>query len=427
MNPALFSAAAGMHDNAQKMETIVHNLANVNTTAYKRHVATSLPFTRFLDEELEDIDGAGGEILTQQHIRFDPCNGMMKFTDRRLDVALQDVQTKENVRYQPDDPEEKIARESMRFFAVKVNPRTVTRPRAFNVDEENYLVEATGADARGLGERAKNIHGEEIKLPEGTLVQDLYIDPDGFLYLEGEIQEQIRDHEVIAVLDPGIQYTRNGNFHLQTEEGGGSYLVTVDGFRVQGHNGDIHFDGDVTTKKIDIDRQGRLYVGSDPVDQLKVVNMADVPFAGQLSFRLDEENYVVNARGRRITNLNGQFIVAPAGTQNLEATENGEVRADGQLIGLTLERPGQLDRGEDEPLVAQTRFGYYLPTDEFVGLEDSSLSSYETHQCYLEQSNVNVVAELGRMIITMRTYEANAKLLQSMERNLQMTTNSQQA
>jgi len=427
MNPALFSAAAGMKDNAQKMETIVHNLANAATTAYKRHIAVSLPFTRFLDEELDDIDGAGGEILTQQHIRFDPCNGMMKFTDRRLDVALQDIQGEEKVRYRPDDPDEEVIRESIRFFAAKVNPRIVTRPRAFNVDDENYLVEATGVDARGLGERAKNIHGEEIKLPEGTIIQDLYIDPDGFLYLDGEIQDQIRDHEVVALLDPGIQYTRNGNFHLQPAEGGGSHLVTVDGFHVQGQNGDIYFDSDVDTKGIDIDHQGRLYVDGEQVDQLKVINMVDIPFTGELKFRLDEENYVVNARGRRIVDLNGQFIVAPASTQSLDATENGEVRADGQLIGLTLERPGQLDRGEDEPLMAQTRFGYYLPTDEFVGVEDSSLSSYETHQCYLEQSNVNVVSELGQMIITMRTYEANAKLLQAMERNLQMTTNSQQA
>jgi flagellar basal body rod protein FlgG len=413
-----------MADNAQKMETIVHNLANAATTAYKRHIAISLPFTRFLDEDMEDIPGTGGEVFVKQHIRHDPCNGALKFTDRRLDVALQDMQTPEAA---PEDPNEEGARESIRFFAVKVNPRVVTRPRAYNIDEEFYLVEATGADARGVGERAVNIHGEQIKLPDGIRREDITIDPDGFLYIQGEIFTQVRDPEVVAVLDPGIQYTRNGNFHLQIDEGtGGSYLVTADGFRVQGQNGDIQFDSDVTTKRIDIDHQGRLYVNNDLVDQLKVVHMVDVPVAGELVFRLDDENYVVNARGRRIVDIYGQYIVAPAGTSELEVSGSGEVKTDGQLIALTLERPGQLDRGDDEPLFTPARLGYLIPTDEFVKVEDSPLSSYETHQCYLEQSNVNVVAELGQMIITMRNYEANAKLLQSMERSLQMVTNAQQ-
>jgi flagellar basal body rod protein FlgG len=424
MNPALFTASAAMADNAQKMETIVHNLANAATTAYKRHIAISLPFTRFLDEDLEDMPGTGGEVFVQQHIRHDPANGALKFTDRALDVALQDIHAPET---RPGEPGEETAQESIRFFAVKVNPRVVTRPRAYNIDEEFYLVEATGADARGIGERAVNVHGEPIKLPDGTGRDEIYIDPDGFLYLKGEIFTQVRDPEVVAVLDPGIQYTRNGNFHFQVDEGGGgSTLVTADGFPVQGENGDIHFDGDVTTKRVDIDLQGHLYVNNEKIDTLKVVHMVDVPVTGELVFRLDDENYVVNARGRRIIDVNGQFIVAPAGTSELEVSDNGEVKADGQLIALTLERPGQLDRGDDEPLYTPTRLGYLIPTDEFVRVEDSPLASYETRQCYLEQSNVNVVAELGQMIITMRNYEANAKLLQSIERSLQMVTNAQQ-
>lgn len=427
MNAALFSAAAAMRDNAQKMDTIVHNLANVGTTAYKRHIAMSVPFTRFLDETLEGMDGAGGEVFIQQHIRFSPCNGSLKHTNRTLDVALQDV-TPSQTGLSPAGPlgEELFNRSRGGFalFAVKVNPRIVTRPREFNVDEEGYLVKATGTDGRGMGARALNTKGDTVKLPEGTTAEDVYIDNDGIVYVDGEIASQIVDHQVVAELDPGLQYTRNGNFHLKVEDGA-SYLVTGDGFRVQGENGNIQFDENVSTNQIDIDRNGRVWLGDEQVDKLRVVRMRDIPFNGELAFQLDEENFVINARGRRIVDVEGQFIVAPEGTNDIEVEENGEIKADGKLLGLTLERPGKLDRGEDEPLITKTRFGYYVPTDEFVAITEAPLSAYETHKCNLEQSNVNVVSELGKMIITMRSYEADARLLQSMERSLQMVTNAQ--
>jgi len=427
MSPALFSATAAMKDNAQKMDTIVHNLANVGTTAYKRHISMSVPFTRFLDETLEDLPGAGGEVFVQQHIRFSPCNGSLKSTNRTLDVALQDV-TPSQTGLSPAGPlGEEIfnrSRGGFALFAVKVNPRVVTRPREFNVDEEGYLVKATGADGRGLGARALNTKGSEVQLPEGTRAEDVYIDNDGIVYVDGEIASQIVDHQVVAELDPGIQYTRNGNFHLKVEDDA-SYLVTGDGFRVQGENGNIQFDENVSTNQIDIDRNGRIWLGDEQVDKLRVVRMKDIPFNGELAFQLDEENFVINARGRRIVNTEGQFIVAPEGTKDLEVEENGEIKADGKLLGLTLERPGKLDRGEDEPFITKTRFGYYVPTDEFVAITEAPLSAYETHKCNLEQSNVNVVSELGKMIITMRSYEADARLLQSVERRLQMVTNAQ--
>lgn len=408
MNSALFTSAAGMMDNAQKMETIVHNLANVSTTAYKRHIALSVPFTRFLDEEVDDIKGTATQMFAGQHVRYCFSDGAMKFTERNLDVALQDLN-------QP------TKNESCCFFNVKVNPRTVSRPRQYRFDREGYLVEATGADGKGIGKRAQDVQGKPIRLPEGATPGDFSIDEEGFIYIQGAIIGEVDDHIVETVIDPGIQYTRNGNFHLKVEDGS-SYLVNVDGFRIQGQNGDIKFDGDVTARQIAIDLQGRIYAKGKQVDQLKISVLKDVPFNGQLRFTVDNEGFVVNARGRRITDVNGQFIAAPKGA-SLDVSPDGKIKANGEVIGLTLERPGKIERGEDEPPVTQTRFGYYVPTDEFVAVEDAT--DCQTHQCYLEQSNVNVVAELGQMIITMRTFEADAKMLQTMEENLRQVANSQ--
>ncbi len=46
-----------------------------------------------------------------------------------------------------------------------------------------------------------------------------------------------------------------------------------------------------------------------------------------------------------------------------------------------------------------------------------------TDQGYLEQSNVNVVTEMVNMIALSRTYEANQKLIQSIDDELERSAN----
>jgi flagellar basal body rod protein FlgG len=421
MNNALFTAAAGMRDNAQKMETIVHNLANGATTAFKRHIAMSVPFTQFLDETLEGMEGTGMEDFITQKIRFDCTNGSLKFTKRPLDVALQDVSPAQQFAGDPASIRNENfnrSRGGYAMFAVQVAPRLVTRPRAYNINEDRVLVEATGADGRGFGQPAINSSGDEIVIPEGA--RDAHVDKNGFVIVDDQLFAQIPDNEVVAELDPGIQYTRNGNFHLNTE----NVLVTVEGFPVlDQNNGIIQLDDDVTTQNIEISDLGGIRAnGEDTGHIIGVFRMKDVPVPIDLTFQLNEANFISNARGRPIVDINGRNIYVPEGGDwNINA--GGEVFVDGDKVTVTIEQPGQLDRGEDEPMIAKTRFGYYVPADEFVKVEGAP-DDYSLQQCYLEQSNVNVISELGQMIITMRTFEADARLLQSMERNLQLVTNS---
>lgn len=65
----------------------------------------------------------------------------------------------------------------------------------------------------------------------------------------------------------GLAYTRNGNFKL----GPDGYLVTQDGYRVQGIRGDIRLDsGDVQ-----VDRMGNIQVSGASSAVLKIVDFAD--------------------------------------------------------------------------------------------------------------------------------------------------------
>lgn len=421
MNNALFTAAAGMRDNAQKMDTIVHNLSNGATTAFKRHIAMSVPFTQFLDETLEGMEGTGMEDFITQKIRFDCTNGSPKFTQRPLDVALQDISPAQQFAGDSAAIQKENfnrSRGGYAMFAVQVSPRLVSRPRAYNINEDRVLVEATGADGRGFGKPALNSAGDEIVIPEGA--RDANVDKNGFVIVDDQIFAQIPDNEVVAQLNPGIQYTRSGNFHLNTD----NELVTIEGFPVlDQNNGIIKLGEDVTTQNIEISNLGGIRAnGKDTGYTIGVFRMKDIPAPVDLTFQLNENNFISNARGRPIVDINGRNIFVPEGA-DWEVNAGGEVFVDGKKVTVSLEQPGQLDRGEDEPMVAKTRFGYYVPADEFVKV-DGAPDDYSLQQCYLEQSNVNVISELGQMIITMRTFEADARLLQNMERNLQLVTSS---
>jgi flagellar basal body rod protein FlgG len=254
----------------------------------------------------------------------------------------------------------------------------------------------------------------------------MYVDNDGGVYVGDLLVAEIKDPTVKAVIDPAVQYTRRGDFHIKVEGDDQAYLVSVDGFHVQGQGGSISFPKQTTPDQIIIDTRGRVFLDQGPkkkmkqIDQLRISKMTDIDFKGKLKFSLDEHNFVVTPRGRPIHDIHGHFILAPEGTGSIDVTPDGRVMADGLEIARTWERPGKVQRGEDEPVVVQTRFGYYVPADEFVAVNDVACN---VHQCNLEQSNVNVISELGQMIITMRSFEADARLLQAMEQNLRLVTN----
>lgn len=66
----------------------------------------------------------------------------------------------------------------------------------------------------------------------------------------------------------GLAYTRNGSFHLDAE----GYLLTGDGYRVQGVDGDILLDRAGT---VQVDKLGNIQVDQVSMGILKIVDFAD--------------------------------------------------------------------------------------------------------------------------------------------------------
>ena len=119
------TSAAGMLPRMTEQEVIANNLANVNTTGYKRD---RVVFRKTLESELGVAASEGSEVFGEE-VLVDFSPGPLEKTDRPLDVAI----------------------EGSGFFTVETpNGVRYTRAGNFRLDSEGYLVTVDGY--RVLGE-----------------------------------------------------------------------------------------------------------------------------------------------------------------------------------------------------------------------------------------------------------------------------------
>jgi flagellar basal-body rod protein FlgG len=101
MIKAMYTAAAGMISQSQKLEIVSNNLANINTTGFKKDNA----FVELMKDSamtvIEGTEGTGGVFVKAA---TDFSDGSLQQTNNRLDVAIQGrgffaVETPNGVRY----------------------------------------------------------------------------------------------------------------------------------------------------------------------------------------------------------------------------------------------------------------------------------------------------------------------------------------
>lgn len=123
-----------------------------------------------------------------------------------------------------------------------------------------------------VGPHNLGIHVDQVftEFSEGSFEEtghttDVAIAGEGFFVVDfaqkGLTEEESYDAE------PEERYTRAGNFALDAD----GYLVTPDGYYVQGENGAIL----IGTAEFTVDREGVVRVGDDEIDRLRVVRFED--------------------------------------------------------------------------------------------------------------------------------------------------------
>lgn len=168
----LYTSASGMINEQQKLDMISNNLANANTTGFKRDIYTSVPFKDVLTKRINDKSG---------NTIFPPSIGNLN-----AGVSVSEIYTDfTQSGFQKTDSSLDCAISGNGFFAVQgsgINAATkfYTRDGSFDLDKDSYLVTKEGN--RVLGKNGP------IKLNSNSVIN---ISSDGNITQNGSVVDQL--------------------------------------------------------------------------------------------------------------------------------------------------------------------------------------------------------------------------------------------
>lgn len=131
------------------------------------------------------------------------------------------------------------------------------------------------------------------------------------------------------------------------------------------------------------------------------------------NFTVTREGYVTDANGNRVQSEAGDLIVPTNAEIVFDST--GAVYADGVVIDQL-----KITDFEDYNYLKKYADTMYEPVSGATEME----AQCNVLQGFLEQSNVNVVREMTQMIAITRAYEANQKILKTMDTTIEQAVNS---
>lgn len=132
------------------------------------------------------------------------------------------------------------------------------------------------------------------------------------------------------------------------------------------------------------------------------------------SFKIANDGSVVDSQGNHLQGRSGDIVI-PIGAKSVAISNTGVVAADGVVVDT-------LDITDFENYDYLKKFGdnMYEPVD---GATEKAATG-SVLQGYTEQSNVNSVSEMVEMISITRAYEANQKVIKSIDSTLDKAVNS---
>ena len=148
MIKGIYTSAAGMQSRFIEEEISSNNLANVNTTGFKKD---AVHFRKVLDENLVMSNQAGEGIADAQEVVIDFAQGEMRPTENALDVAL----------------------DGRGFFVILTEDREAyTRNGNFMIDSEGQLITSDGHRVLGNGGPIQLFPGEVEIRENGEIYQN---------------------------------------------------------------------------------------------------------------------------------------------------------------------------------------------------------------------------------------------------------------
>ena len=132
------------------------------------------------------------------------------------------------------------------------------------------------------------------------------------------------------------------------------------------------------------------------------------------SYTMTKDGRIVDADGNHLMGESGEISI-PTDAVNVVVDPSGSIYADGAYVDTL-----KISDFEDYNYLAKvgdTRYAALEGATEITGIAS-------VRQGYTEQSNVNVVSEMVEMITITRAYEANQKMIQTVDKTLDLAANS---
>ncbi|HYF84398.1 MAG TPA: flagellar hook-basal body protein [Clostridia bacterium] len=266
----LYISASSAAAETKRIDVIANNIANVNTTGFKKDVMVTDNFPEIL---ISKING-------------------------RIDKDLLGRGASGAGISSGNNGETYSANTPSGFFNVET-PQGISRSKsiAFRVNEEGYLVTPQGNYILGqngrinTGGAAVTVDAAGQVLAGGTAIDRLKVSNP--LNTLGQLSYGIRSSEVRTNFEQGSVYSTGNSFDLalsgkgffcvETPEGerytrsgdftkdSESYLVTKEGYKVLGEAGYIKIEGSNMT----VNEKGEVYSDSQLADKLKLVDFND--------------------------------------------------------------------------------------------------------------------------------------------------------
>ncbi|AOT70059.1 flagellar hook-basal body protein [Geosporobacter ferrireducens] len=276
----LYTATSAMTTNNKKMDVITNNLANINTTGYKKDLVISETFPEVLIKKINSpVDYTGREGFKGVEVNQEE-NGAYQLSTTG---GFFRTKTLSGVSY-----------EKMLNFAVNEDGylSTYYRDQDGNIDTSaGYLVLGNrgpvyaGNAAVEVNERGQvlvdgNIVDNLVMLAPppiiGTLNSGVRLDKIEINFDQGQIFETdnqldfaLKGRGFFQIETPeGVSYTRDGSFKIN----GNHELVTAEGYRVLGNNGPIVIDG----TKVAVSEKGDIFADDEWMGQLNIIDIENL-------------------------------------------------------------------------------------------------------------------------------------------------------
>ncbi len=130
------------------------------------------------------------------------------------------------------------------------------------------------------------------------------------------------------------------------------------------------------------------------------------------SFIRDEDGYVITSEGHRVVSSGGALQI---GTGDISISREGIIEVDGDEIGRL-----RIVRFEDKTGLIKTGSSLFTPAGGEVP-EDLTEEEVSVLSGFIEESNVEVVSEMTKMIKALKAYEIAQKALKAQDEVLQLT------